>query len=229
MIQKHAHALSHVFSRRTWLRIALSFALVVVPILVFAELAEEVSQRDTLAFDESVLLAINGYQSPLLDTLAVMVTQLGGIKGVAVIVAAGALLLWAHAHRARAVFLVLSVAGAGLLNMLLKTLFQRDRPELWQRIVTENSFSFPSGHAMASSALAFSVIVIFWPTKYRWIVVAGAIAYMVGIGLTRLYLGVHYPTDIIAGWIVSGVWVTAVTIAVNYRRIVVGLRQRTSS
>lgn len=229
MIRKHAHALRRVFSHRTWLRIAVSFALVIVPIFIFAELAEEVSQQDTLAFDESVLLAINSHQSALLDSVAVLVTQLGGVKGVAVIVAVGALLLWARAHRARAVFLILSVTGAGLLNMLLKTLFQRDRPQLWQRIVTENSFSFPSGHAMASSALAFSIMVIFWHTKYRWVVVAAASTYMVGIGLTRLYLGVHYPTDIIAGWIVSGIWVTAVTIAVNYRRIVMRVRQKTSS
>lgn len=229
MIREQSYKLRKVFGKVTWYRIALSFVLVIVPVLVFTELAEEVGQRETLAFDEAVLLAINGQQSRLLDDVSVVLTQFGSVIGVSVLVLSFVALLWLHGHRAKAVFLAISVGGAGLLNAMLKSLFQRDRPELWQRLVTENSFSFPSGHAMVSSALALSLIVIFWRTRYRWPVVASALIYILLIGFTRLYLGVHYPTDVVAGWIVSGVWVAAVTSAIYYRRIILRARREKSS
>ncbi|MDF2461379.1 MAG: acid phosphatase, partial [Candidatus Saccharibacteria bacterium] len=102
---------------------------------------------------------------------------------------------------------VLSVAGAALLNLLLKASFQRDRPDLWESIVTETSYSFPSGHAMASSALAFSVMLVLWETKWRWLAVAVGTIYFVLVGVSRMYLGVHFPSDVVAGWCVSLAWV----------------------
>lgn len=225
MIQEESYKIFKVFAKVTWYRIAIAFLLVVIPVLIFTELAEGVRQQETLVFDEALLLAINGHQTSLLDSASVVVTQFGGVLGVSLLVLFFAVVLWARDSRAKAVFLIMSVGGAGLLNALLKAIFQRDRPELWQRLVTENSFSFPSGHAMASSALALSLIIIWWRTRYRWPVVVSALVYMLLIGFTRLYLGVHYPTDIVAGWIVSFMWVAAVTIAVYYRRII--LRKRT--
>jgi membrane-associated phospholipid phosphatase len=229
MIQENIDIVRKVFSQKTWRRVALSFLIVIAPVLLFSELAEEVQQRETLAFDEATLLAINGWSNPLLDTLSITATQLGGVIGVGILVTLGAVVLWRLGKRARAVFLVMSVGGAGLLNVMLKAIFQRDRPELWQRLVTEDTFSFPSGHAMASSALALSLIVIFWHTRFRVPALIVALLYMVIIGFTRLYLGVHYPTDIVAGWIVSGMWVAAVTTAVYYRRIIFRVRTNKTS
>jgi undecaprenyl-diphosphatase len=102
------------------------------------------------------------------------------------------------------------IAGAALLNLILKTLFERDRPHLWQWIVHESSYSFPSGHATMTAALAFTLMLLAWRTKYRYVAVVGGICYMILIGLTRMYLGVHYPTDILAGWCVSLAWVLIV-------------------
>jgi undecaprenyl-diphosphatase len=68
---------------------------------------------------------------------------------------------------------------------------------------------------MASSALAFSLIVIFWRTRWRWWIIAAGVLYMVTIGFTRLYLGVHYPTDIIGGWVVSMGWVAIVAAVIS--------------
>lgn len=226
MARDYLHILQKVFHPATWHRIAISFFLATLPVFVFVELAEEVGQRETLAFDENVLLAINGWQNHVLDDVSVIVTQFGGVMGVSALVTLFVALLWLRGHRAKAVFLMVSVGGAGLLNVMLKALFQRDRPELWQRLVTENSFSFPSGHAMASSALALSLVVIFWRTRYRWLVVVSAFIYMLLIGFTRLYLGVHYPTDVVAGWIVSGIWIVAVTLAIYYRRIILSMRHK---
>ncbi len=210
-------AIFQALSTNTWLRLAVTFGLFLLPTYIFIELADEVRDRETLFFDEGILRTVNSFSTPALDTFTVGFTQLGGVQGVFVLTLGIALLLLGRKKRRSAAILVVGVAGAGLLNVFLKSIFQRDRPELWERILTENSFSFPSGHAMASSALALSLIVVFWPTRWRWPVLVGALVYMVGIGLTRLYLGVHYPTDVIAGWIVSAAWVALVMLIVRYR------------
>lgn len=213
-----ARQVGRVFSESKWHRLALAFMLVIAPIFLFVELADEVRDNDTIRFDESVLQMVNGISSPFLDLFMVGLTQLGGIAGAMTLTAGGATLLWVRRKRQKAVILVAGVSGAAVLNILLKAAFQRDRPELWERIVTEHSFSFPSGHAMGSSALAFSLIVIFWQTRWRWLVVSLAVLYMASIGFTRLYLGVHYPTDVLAGWIVSAAWIVALVSAIYYRR-----------
>lgn len=218
-----------IFSAETLWRLVLAFVFLVIPVLLFVELAEEVREGEALLLDEQILQAINGSSSPLLDTLAVGFTQLGGVIGVVVLTVGIAALLWGRNKRRMAALLTLGVGGAVLLNLLLKAIFQRDRPELWERLVTENSYSFPSGHAMASSALAFSIVVICWPTRFRWVGVTLAVAYMLVIGLTRLYLGVHYPSDVIAGWAVSAAWVATMIYVLTYHTTLLKLfrkRQR---
>ncbi|MEO5498987.1 MAG: phosphatase PAP2 family protein [Candidatus Saccharimonadales bacterium] len=207
-----------IFSDATWRRLFIAFICVTGPIFLFINLADEVRDNDTLVFDEMILRTVNGFETPLLDAVTVGLTQLGGVVGVTVLTVGLATLLYTRKMRQRAAILVTGVGGAAFLNILLKTVFQRDRPELWERIVTENSFSFPSGHAMASSALALSIIVIFWPTRWRWIAVIGSLVYVIIIAFTRLYLGVHYPTDIVAGWMVSAAWIGSIVVAVNYRK-----------
>lgn len=208
-----------VFSSQTWQLIAATFLFLIVPIFGFVQLADEVREEETLAYDEAVLLAVNSLELPWLNATTAAATELGGFIGVVVItVGLALLLLWHRGDRKRAVTLGIGVGGAALLNVLLKAYYQRDRPELWERIITENSYSFPSGHAMASSALAISLILLSWPTKWRRWVIASGLIYMVGIAFTRLYLGVHYPTDIIAGWAVSISWVATVVGVIRYRR-----------
>ena len=89
------------------------------------------------------------------------------------------------------------------------------RSDLWERLITETSYSFPSGHAMLSSMLAFAVIAIAWRTRYRLIATIAALLFMVLVSFSRLYLGVHYPTDIVAGWLVSVSWLLVVLAVIN--------------
>lgn len=216
-----------VFSVDTWRYLSIGFAAFLLPVYGFIELADEVRDKETLVFDEAVLRYVNEYSSTLLDAVVIALTELGGPIGVTVLTAGAVVLLWNRRHKKMAGLLAVGVAGGVLLNLFLKSIFQRDRPQLWERLVTENSYSFPSGHAMASSALAASVIVAFWPTRYRWLVVVVAVLYMGAIALTRLYLGVHYPTDIVAGWLVSIAWVALVVgILANRSKIKTLLRRR---
>lgn len=191
-------------------QVVYAFGVFSVCTMLFAALADEVMENETLRYDEAVLQAVRGIASPLLDTIFVVGTDLGGVIGVAVI---GVLLGGYFIYKRRwhkLVFLLYALVGAVLLNVLLKSIFLRDRPDLWEHLVVEDSYSFPSGHAMASSALALALIALGWKTKFRWMILAAACFFVVFIGFSRLYLGVHYPTDVIAGWLVSTAWVSTV-------------------
>jgi undecaprenyl-diphosphatase len=196
-----------------------------VPTLVFLYLANHIKANGPLPGDIAVLNALRQLSSPTLDTAMIAITTLGS----AVVVIAGVAIatgILAYLHRRRqAVFLLFSAAGTGAINIGFKYLFQRDRPSLWQQIVTENGFSFPSGHAMISSALALSVILICWNTRYRvWAIVGGSVYFLL-VGLSRLYLGVHFPSDVLGGWCVSLLWILTLHYAFDH----FGKRRNTSS
>ena len=140
--------------------LAAAFAIFFTAVILFVAIADEVRDGDTLPYDEAVLLAINSKATPLLDAFFRSITDFGSI-GVAVIAVAAAALFMKTRHTYRALFMAVAVGGATLLNIVLKLIFERPRPELWQQLIVEHSFSFPSGHAMVSNALAFSLIVLF--------------------------------------------------------------------
>lgn len=204
---------------KTWKYIALAFVVIIMPGLLFASLADEVHENETLGFDSAVLKSVHNEASPMVDTAMKTLTEFGGPMLLPAI-AVGLTIFLMYRRRFRHAFIVfISVGGASALNIVLKSIFRRDRPQLWQWIVSENGTSFPSGHAMASSALALSLIVILWNTKWRWLAVTLGLVYMLAIAFSRIYLGVHYPTDIIASWLVSVAWVSAVTwIAFGYNK-----------
>lgn len=175
---------------------------------LFGVIADEVTEGDTLPYEDAILLAINSWSSPILDATTLVVTEFGGSIGVSIIVLILCGLLARRKKWRGLTFVLVSMTGMLLLNLSLKLLFARDRPDLWAQLITEDSFSFPSGHAMASSALAAVAILLSWHTKWRPYIIVGGLVYVLAIGFTRLYLGVHYPTDIIAGWGVSIAWVS---------------------
>lgn len=187
--------------------------------LGFLAIAKEVRDNETQNFDSSVLLAIHQLSGPKLDSLMSAITQLGGVLFVPIATALGALLLWAKRRKVQAIKLALGVGGATVINLFLKNYFERQRPQLWDRLIVEHTFAFPSGHAMASGALAASIVLILWKTKYRKIAVILGSIYVAVIGFSRLYLGVHYPSDIIAGWCVSVAWVLLVALLFNTAKI----------
>lgn len=172
-------------------------------------LADAVSEGE-LALDQAAMTQVQGWHSDSATRLFTIVTEFGGVIGVGLmtIIAAGS--HWLTRHRKAALMVIISVLGALIINLTLKGIFQRERPDFWDHFVQESGYSFPSGHAMASAALAISLIFLLWRTKARWWVFAGGATYMTLVGVSRMYLGVHYPTDIIAGWCVSFMWVSVV-------------------
>jgi membrane-associated phospholipid phosphatase len=176
----------------------------------FVGIADEVLEGDTLRVDESILRMINNMSTPALDQFFIIATNFGGVIGiVGISLVVIAVLLKLRKYR-DVVFFAVGLYGAVAINTILKLVFERTRPDLWERLVIETSYSFPSGHALASSALALTIIILCYKTK--WFIPALIIggAYGLIIAFSRLYLGVHYPTDIIGGWLISSLWVIAV-------------------
>lgn len=178
---------------------------------IFALIADEVHEGATTAFDSAILLWINARGNPGFDWFFIHITDLGGVTFLAILsVIITAFLIYKKSYY-RALLMLAAVGGAAMMNLILKSIFERTRPDLWTHLVTEDNFSFPSGHAMGSSAFAFAIIAILWGTKWQPLAIGLGIIYIFFIGFSRLYLGVHFPTDIIAGWALSLAWVSVVT------------------
>lgn len=202
---------ARVPGRRRWTVLVIAWALVLLPLAGFATLAEDVAGGGVLPFDAPVMLWLHARSRPGFDLLARIATELGGLVAVPVVALLLAGLLWRRGRGRAAVLIGASVLGSALFNTVLKLLFRRSRPDFWRHLVVENSWSFPSGHAMALASLALAGVVLTWRTRRRWPVVAVAAVYVTVVGLSRMYLGVHYPSDVLAGWCVAAAWVAVVT------------------
>ncbi len=209
-----AEAVSRFLARRAR-RLLLAFAGVALPLALFAELAEEVREADPLGFDEPLLRFAHDAGSPAMDGLMQVASGLGFAWGVipsdlilfAVLVALG--------HLRRGLFFGLAIGGSALLNMAAKAVFARERPDLWLSIAPEHTFSFPSGHAMGSATLVAAVVLLAWPTAWRWPVAALGVGFALWVGASRVYLGVHYPSDILAGWTAAVAWACLVYLIIR--------------
>ncbi len=188
-------------------RLVLLFAGVLVPLLAFGELAEHIVRKEAFFFDEPLLRAAHRLASQHRDTFMLLITKIGYAYGV-IPVSIALPIFFAFRHRMRdALFAACTMGGTTLLNVGAKLFFGRERPKLWTSIAPEQTFSFPSGHAMGSMALVATLAVLAWPTRARWFVVAGGLVFAVLVGASRVYLGVHYPSDIAAGWCGALAWV----------------------
>lgn len=198
-----------------WITLLVCFALFLGAAIGFGALADEVREGDTASVDQTILRSINERASPELDGVFLVVTEIGGVIGISVITLAALIFLLVKRYYKQATIVFASVAGATLVNIVLKTMFARTRPDLWEQLITETSYSFPSGHAMLSSVVAAVLVALFWRTRYRIAAIVAGLLFMLSISFSRLYLGVHYPTDVLGGWLVGIAWVIIVVSMVD--------------
>lgn len=191
--------------RRGW-QWALLFAGVLLPMWAFMELADEVHEAESIPFDEPLLVFAQSVASHGLDRVFLFFSRIGYQWGVVPVDIGLVLVLLALRRWRSCLFAVVATGGSALLNMATKQLFSRDRPSLWESIAPEATYSFPSGHAMGSMTLALVLVLLAWHTRLRWWVVAAMAAFVPMVGLSRVYLGVHYPSDILAGWAAAALW-----------------------
>lgn len=196
------------------LTLLLGFGVGVFALYLFTSLAEEVLERETEQLDAVVLAGLRQFASPTLDTAAVAASALGS-EGLAVFLV---LLLGYFVWRRRfgaVVALLLTTAGAQMLNNVLKDLFHRTRPAPVTGLIPAQAFSFPSGHAMVSAAFYFFLAYLGWRVLRGWqrtVWISALLVVVIFIGLSRLYLGVHYLTDVVAGYLAGFLWTDTVIV-----------------
>jgi undecaprenyl-diphosphatase len=176
----------------------------------FTKFAGHVRSGRTQAFDDAVLLWIEQHRSPKLEPVMLEISLLGTGTVVMMIVAVSAMFLWLTRHRYSALLLLIATFGGIVLNGLLKIGFGRPRPQIFEWGTDVVSWSFPSGHAM-SAAIVYGTVA-YLATRlqvrhlHRVITLLAAAVLIVAIAVTRLYLGVHYPSDVLAGVIIGLAW-----------------------
>lgn len=196
-------------------------------LILFGWLARDVLRHQTIRFDAAVRDGVHSLASPGLTTLFGTITWLGSEL---FLIPFGALVVWrlaAAGRRQAAVLLVLAAAGGELLDQILKLAFHRGRPASFFGYPLPDSYSFPSGHAMISACffgvLAAVLTVRMESRGLRVSIWAAAALLALLIGMSRIYLGVHYPSDVAAGYSAAILWVAAVRAG-----YLVWLRRRTS-
>ena len=194
------------------------FLCVLIPLILFGVIAEDVADKDIFPFDYPVMAALHAHASPALDAVMLGASLVGSAYGLLPFnLAIFGYCVWRRKMHA-ATFWVLATGGGLLLNLLTKEFFQRTRPSFWGSIAPETSFSFPSGHAMCSMATAAALVVLFRRSQWRnhVTVIAGFCVLMIGV--SRPYLGVHFPSDILAGWTAALAWVVGLAISGAHAR-----------
>ena len=177
---------------------------------LFVELASHVRSGATQAFDDSVMRWMAVHRIEWIERSLLEITSLGTGLVVMVIVAISALFLLATQHRFSAFLLLVASGGGIVLNAILKSSFDRERPRLFEWLTEPSSSSFPSGHAMSSAIVYFTVAyLIARLERRRWmraLTITISLLLVLLISVSRLYLGVHYPSDVIAGVVIGLAW-----------------------
>jgi undecaprenyl-diphosphatase len=158
-----------------------------------------------MPWERAILVFINSHSSPFLDHVFVLSNLVGTLPFCAsMVIAVAGWHLRRHEKRPAALWVILCLSNYAL-QVTIKAIVDRGRPELWDHLVTTGSSSFPSGHAMAGATfyplLAWSLSHFHPPLKRLWWTIGIALGLYVGFG--RLYLGVHWPSDVMAGWAIG--------------------------
>ena len=203
-------------------RLLLAFIVFIGFGITFVYFASSIGNQSITQFDTSIIGVVQGWEKPWLTTVMKGFTWVGSGFGVTPISMIGFIVLYyVIRRRQQAFFLIITVAGSIILNFVLKHYFIRERPEI-HRIMDAKGYSFPSGHAMMAMALYAIIVFFFWhhvkTTGNRIVLVLFAAFMIIIIGTSRIYLGVHYPSDIIGGYAASGLWVMIMIMVYTYFR-----------
>ena len=195
----------------------ISLVLLSLGLFGFFKLTEEVVEGDTRGFDQSVLLWFRDkadLSDPIgpqwLEVVMRDITALGGLLILGLLTIAACGYLWLTQRHKLALFVAVSIPAGALLNTLLKEYFTRPRPDIVPHGTGAALSSFPSGHAMMSAVVFLTLGALLSlsteNTRIKIYILFWSVFLTVIVGISRVYLGVHWPTDIIAGWIAGGTW-----------------------
>lgn len=199
-----------------------AFIISVVSLIGFSFMAILISGHHILAFDSTIISFVQGLETPSLTAIMKLFTFIGSADSILVIALIVMFFLYIVLHhRSELVFFIIVIIGAGYLNGILKSFFHRARPDL-HRLIEIGGYSFPSGHAMSAMAVYGALAFLLWrhiSTRFgRSLLIIFSTIMIFMIGISRVYLGVHYPSDIIGGYFASGFWLaTAIWFYQKYK------------
>ena len=194
-----------------------SLFLIAGLLLIFMFIAQDVFEGETASFDRAAILAFRSVSNisdpvgpPWVEDAVRDVTALGSMIVVVILSGAVIFYLLLLGRRGAALLLLISLAGGTLLNDLLKYIFARPRPDLVLHNAQVFTSSFPSGHAAVSAVVYLTLGVLLArdapSIAAKIYVMAVAIFLVLLVGISRVFLGVHYPTDVLAGWCIGSAW-----------------------
>ncbi|WP_223587828.1 phosphatase PAP2 family protein [Neobacillus bataviensis] len=195
-----------------FLRAYLMMAFIVsfVCIIGFSFISLLISDQKIIMFDRVVIQMIQDQESPGLTSVMKTFTFIGSASFVIILSLVLMFFLYKVLHhRIELILFITAILGSACINGILKNLFQRVRPDL-HRLIEIEGYSFPSGHAMSAFTVYGIITFLLWrhiPSKWgRSILIIFSIVMILSIGISRIYLGVHYPSDVIGGYFASGFW-----------------------
>jgi len=195
-------------------QLAVGFVIALLAMLLFAFLADRVYDQEAFALDAVANPFLHSISSPLLDAIMNAITSVGSVQGVGTVFVVAMIVLIYRGLRAEALFLAVAIGGSVALNGVMKVVIERPRPALpWASVLPD--YSFPSGHSMNSLVFYLALAVIVWGLYGRRVgVVAVVIAVLVAlaVGLSRIYLGYHYVSDVVGGLAAGLAWLFIVAL-----------------
>jgi undecaprenyl-diphosphatase len=204
------------------LTLTLGVATVLALGVGFGELLDNVLDGEGIAVaDRPVVQFLAAHRQPWLITVARVITDMGSPVGAAVTaVVVGVALAWIRRSWLPLLVFALGAGGIGVINMTVKRLVSRSRPPLATAALGEQGFSFPSGHTVGTTVvwLLSAWMVSHWVIGPRAVRVAAwttALLMIIAVGATRVYLGVHFPSDVLAGWALGAAWAVTIALVVN--------------
>ena len=204
------------------LALTLGVAAVLTLGVVFGQLLDSVLERDGVTVaDAPVVGLLAAHREPWVITGAQVITDIGSPVGAALIaLAVGGALAWFRRSWQPLLVMVLGAGGIGVIGTVIKDLVARSRPPQAVAALSEHGFSFPSGHTTGTTVvwLLSAWMLTCWVLSrlaLQVVVWTGALLMVVAVGVTRIYLGVHFPTDVLAGWALGAAWAVTVALAVS--------------
>ena len=190
--------------------------------IAFAALADAVTDGDLITtWDVRLNRWFNENSSPALTRAVEIFTHVGSGVWLTALATVAVVLLVRRRGWADALLVAMATAGALVINPIFKQFFSRPRPAIHDPNLTLQTFSFPSGHAMGSAAVYGAIAIVLARrlrgTVWARLVVAAAVLIVLLVGASRVYLGAHYPTDVVAGWILGLAWLLVCVLALTIR------------
>ena len=191
--------------------------ILILAVVVFGLIVYSLNVGTIHIFDNYIYDAISKTINPALTVIAIMITNIGGPVGITIVTI---ILILALPNKNHKKYILINLASILLLNQGLKFIFSRERPDI-NRLVEVSNYSFPSGHAMTNTAFYGFLIYLIYKyvedRKTKYVLIALISLLVIAIGLSRIYLGVHYASDVVGGAMISIAYLIVFTILVRQK------------